>query len=385
MRDTPIPGFGRFLLAGLRVLCLPALMLGPALAAQADPDLSLEPEKVQPPPLQLKGEANPAYAAELEARLAGLRQPDRKAFFRQLRRQQRSLNRYLEQMTFNYEKTKDLHASLKNEEPALVAQAAGMLEAQRQAILKYRGMERAIENLRRREDPMKVDAQEFQADLYAGFQFSSLYQDQDQTGSFFSKSLPFVSLDLRHAFRWPEGEQWLEGFGTLSFQSASKETSDTVSVITTTGNFKGEMGGWWMRPLTESVSWGVLGSTGLVGYSTQNQAAGLSSSSRDQFRSTFHLGVTLRQEAGAMRDSVAEIAYEKDPLFLRPDRLLVRGKVVLTQFGSTGANGDFFMEGWTSKGRSGRDEAVLLLGIRLSTLSFLRSLGGGGLIVSPDR
>jgi hypothetical protein len=37
------------------------------------------------------------------------------------------------------------------------------------------------------------------------------------------------------------------------------------------------------------------------------------------------------------------------------------------------------MEGWASKGQVGRDEAVLLLGIRLSTLSFLRSLGGGGL------
>jgi hypothetical protein len=186
-----------------------------------------------------------------------------------------------------------------------------------------------------------------------------------------------VALDLRHVFRWPGGEKWVEAFGTLAFQSASKETSDTVAVITTTGDFKGEIGGWWMRPLTETVSWGVLGSTGLVGYSTPQTGSGLSSTSRDQFRSTYLCGFTLRQEEGALRNSMAEIAYEKDPLFIHSDRLLVRGKVVLTQFGSSGSNGDFYMEGYTSKGRAGRDEAVLLLGIRLSTLSFLRSLGGG--------
>jgi hypothetical protein len=370
MRDPRSPRHRLILRQVLGLLCLP-------LAAQADPDLSLEPDRLQPPPLQLKGEANPDYARQLETRLSRLRPEERKAFFKQLRRQQRSLARYLEQMQFNYEKTKGLHASLAVEEPPLVAQADSLMKAQRQAVLKYRALAQAIEDLRRREDPMKVDALDFQADLYAGFQFSSLYQDQDQNGSFFSKSLPFVSLDLRHAFRWPGDERQLEAFGTLSFQSASKETSDTVAVITSTGNFKGEMGAWWMRPLTETVSWGVLGSTGLVGYTTQQTASGLSSTSRDQFRSTFHLGVTLRQEDGPMRNSVAEVAYEKDPLFIHPDRLMVRGKVVLTQFGSSGGNGDFFMEGWTSKGRVGRDEAVLLLGIRLSTLSFFRSLGGG--------
>lgn len=372
MSDRHSPRPGRFLRKALLLLC------GPLLLAQADPDLSLEPERLRPPPLQVKGEANPDYARELEARLARVPAAERKGFFKQLRRQQRSLNRYLEQMGFNYEKTRSLRGSLTSE-PALVAQADALMASQRQAILGYKGLARAIEDLRRREDPMKVDALDFQADLYAGFQFSTLYQDQDQKSSFFAKSLPFVSLDLRHPFRWPNGEQWLEGFGRLSFQSATKESSDTVSVITSTGNFKGEMGAWWMRPLTESVSWGLLGSTGMVGYSTQDSTAGLSSSSRDQFRSTFHFGLTLRQEEGALRNSVAEVAYEKDPLFIHPDRLVVRGKVVLTQFGSSGGNGDFFMEGWTSKGRVGRDEAVLLLGIRLSTLSFLRGLGGGKL------
>lgn len=374
MDNTRLPGF---LLKGLRAFCLPFLLCGMAGAAQADPDLSLEPQRLQPPPLQIKGQANPDYANELRARLSGLSPAERKIFFRQLRLQQKSLGHFMEQMEYNYDRTKALHASLAGEEPALVAQAETLMQTQRQAIIQYRAMARTIAEVRKREDSVRIDSGDFRADLYAGFEFDSLYQDQEQNSSFFSKSLPFVALDLRHSFHWPENEKWLEAFGTLSFQSASKETSDTVAVITTTGDFKGEIGGWWMRPLTETVSWGVLGSTGLVGYSTPQTGSGLSSTSRDQFRSTYLCGFTLRQEEGALRNSMAEIAYEKDPLFIHSDRLLVRGKVVLTQFGSSGSNGDFYMEGYTSKGRAGRDEAVLLLGIRLSTLSFLRSLGGG--------
>jgi hypothetical protein len=117
-----------------------------------------------------------------------------------------------------------------------------------------------------------------------------------------------------------------------------------------------------------------------VGYTTPETGPDLAGGgNRDQFLATYHLGVTLRQEEGPLRNSVAEIAYEKDPLFIHSNRLLVRGKVVLTQFGSSGANGDFYMEGWASKGQVGRDEAVLLLGLRLSTLSFFRDLGSGKL------
>jgi hypothetical protein len=222
-----------------------------------------------------------------------------------------------------------------------------------------------------------VDAMDFQADFYAGLGFSNLYSEGSTNSSFFSTSKPFVALDLRNTFRWPGGERWMDVFGTLSFQSATKENSDTVNVITTSGNFKGEMGAWWMNAFTENLSWGLIGSIGLVGYSQPQQGADLSASSRDEFRTTATLGVTLRQESGPMRTSFAEVAYIKDPLFLHPNRLMVRGQVVLTQFGSKGSNGDFFIEGRASKGRSGRDEAMLLLGLRLSTVSFLRSLGGG--------
>jgi hypothetical protein len=330
--------------------------------------------------MQIKGEANPNYASELRARLSGLSPAERKVYFKQLRLQQRSLSRYLERMEYNYDRTKTLHSSLVGEEPALVTQAETLMQAQRQSILQYRAMARTIAELRNREDSVKIDAADFKADLYAGFEFDTLYQDQEQNSSFFSKSLPFVALDLRHSFHWPENEKWLEAFGTLSFQSASKETSDTVAVITSTGNFKGEMGAWLMHPFTENVSWGVLGSTGLVGYTTPETGPDLAGGgNRDQFLATYHLGVTLRQEEGPLRNSVAEIAYEKDPLFIHSNRLLVRGKVVLTQFGSSGANGDFYMEGWASKGQVGRDEAVLLLGLRLSTLSFFRDLGSGKL------
>jgi len=375
-RSEMILSLGR----GLGALALAAFLGLPVPAAQPDPDLSLEPARVQPPPLQRDGAPNPDYAQDLEARLQSLPDADRRQFFKLLRRQQRALNRYLDEMTFNYERAKSLHAALKGEDQVSAGKAAELVDAQRALILQYKAQARAIEELRRRGDPLKVDTLDFQADLYAGFEFNTLYQDQDtQSNSFFSKSLPFVSLDLRNTFRWPQGEKWLETFGTLSFQSASKETSDTVSVITTTGNFKGVMGAWYMRPVTETVSWGVMGWAGLVGYTGQEGTSDLTAQDRDHFQSSYHLGVTLRQEAGPMRNSAAEVAYERDPLFVHSDRLVVRGKVVLTPFGSTGANGDFYMEGWASKGQVGRDEAVLLLGIRLSTLSFLRSLGGGGL------
>jgi hypothetical protein len=374
MSDIPLSGRAR-LRHGLGVLFLAAALGGPLGAEAPDPDLSLEPARELPPALQTRGQANPAYPAELEARFQSLPEADRRAFFRHLRRQQRALNRFLEEMVFNYEKAKALHKDLAGEDQAVTDRSADLLDAQRRSILQYRAMGQAIENLRLREDPIKLDATDLQADLYAGFEFSSVYQDQGN--SFFSKSLPFVALDLRHSFRWPGQDRWLEAFGTLAFQSTSKENSDPVSVITTSSNFSGKMGAWWMHTLAENVSWGLVASTGLVGYSTQQTAADLSGSNRNQFQSSFEFGATLRQEQGPMRNSCAEVAYEKDPLFLDPNRLLVRGKVVLTQFGSSGGYGDFYMEGWASKGRVGRDEAVLLLGIRLNTLSFFRGLGGG--------
>jgi len=361
------------------VLGLPALLAAAAGAAPPDPeDLDLEPGRLQPPPLQQRGEANPEYARELEARLAALPAGDRPLFFKLLRRQQRSLGRFLEEMEYSYRRAGELRGSLSGQSRELAARSTDLMAAQRQAILRYRAMALAIDDLRRREDVLKLDSMFFHVDLYAGIQYDTLYEDQEQSASFFSKSLPFVSLDLRSGFRWPGRERWLESFGTLTFESTSKENSDTLAVITRSGDFRGEIGLWSLAPLTENVSWGVLGGTGLVGYSTREPGAGLTAPARDQLRSTFHAGFTLRQENGALRNSMAEVGYERDPLFIHSDRLVVKGKVVLTQFGLAGGNGDFFMEGWTSKGRRGRDEAVLLLGVRLDTLAFFRNLGSGG-------
>ena len=104
----------------LRRLCLPVLLAGAAWAAPPDAeDLGLEPAHVLPPPLQVGGELNPDYARELEARLAALPAGDRKAFFQLLRRQQRSLNRFLEELEFNYRKAHALHGALDGESRAL--------------------------------------------------------------------------------------------------------------------------------------------------------------------------------------------------------------------------------------------------------------------------
>jgi len=325
----------------------------------------------------VNGEPNPSYRTQLEAAVRDLRPSERKAFFKLLRKQQRRLEQRIEELTFNYGKAVDLLANTANESRELSARAKDLIEAQRRTILMLKEIQRGIDLVRQHDDPQRFDALDFKADFYAGLEFSSLYGDGTQDSSFFSTSKPFVTLDLRNTFRWPGQERWLDFFGDLSFQSASKEDSSAVNIITTSGNFSGEMGLWWMQALTERVSWGAIASMGLLGYTQPTSAAGLSSTTRDQFQSTYTLGATLRQEEGAMRGSFAEIAYQRDPLFLHPNRLVMRGQVVLTQFGSKGSNGDFYMEGLASKGPAGRDEAILLFGIRLSTVSFFQSLGAG--------
>ena len=360
-----------------RLIFCAALVAAPGWTQEANPELDLDRTRVVPPPITVDGSPNPEYGRVLEGRVQSLHPSERKAFFKQLRKQQRELERRIEEMVFNYDKAKALSRDISPGGTAIAAKARELVETDRVTILRYKEIERQIQTIRQRQDPQRVDALDFQADLYAGLQFSSLYNDQDQNASFFSTSKPFVTLDLRNTFRWPGGDKWMDVFGTLSFEATNKEVSDTVNVITTSGNFKGEMGVWWMKPLTENMSWGVIGSIGLVGYSQPEGTNGLAAADRDQFRTTYTLGGTLRQETGPMRTSFAEVAYVKDPLFLDTNRLLIRGQVVLTQFGSRGANGDFYMEGRASKARVGRDEAVLLLGLRLSTLSFFRSLGGG--------
>ena len=357
-----------------QLLCAVLLAL-PGSAQDSHPELDLPALRVAPPELQVNGEPNPAYRAQLQAAVRGLRPSERKGFFKVLRKQQRRLEQRIEDLIFNYDKALALLNNTARESAELSARTQALVDAQRRVILTLKEIQRIIDQVRQQDDPQRFDALDFKADFYAGLEFSSLYGDGTQDSSFFSTSKPFVTLDLRNTFRWPGQERWLDFFGDLSFQSASKEDSSAVNIITTSGNFSGEMGLWWMEALTERVSWGVIGSMGLLGYTQPTSAAGLTSTTRDQFQSTYTLGVTLRQEEGGMRGSFAEMAYQRDPLFLHANRLVMRGQVVLTQFGSKGSNGDFYMEGLASKGAAGRDEAILLLGIRLSTVSFLQSLG----------
>lgn len=329
------------------------------------------------PPHVRDGAPNPQYSQQLQEVVKGLSDADRKPFFKRLRKQQRDVKARIDEMNTSLGQAQDLKEALKREGSYLAVRTDDLISAQRTAIAAYKAIDRSIAQQRRIGDPQRLDADPFKVDFYAGTQFSSLYKDPNQETPFFAKSRPFVALDMRQTFRWPENEQWMEIFGTLSFQSSSKEKSDTVDVITTSGQFRGETGLWYMRPLTENVSWGVIASVGLLGYSMQNTDADLITSSRDEFRNRSLLGLTMRQEEGAVKGSFAEIGYVRDPQFVSRNRVLMRGRVVLTQFGSQGSSGDFYMEGFVSKGRTGRDEAVLLLGLRLSTISFFRSLGSG--------
>ncbi len=327
----------------------------------------------------VQGAPNTSYGPQVWAILKTLNPLEKKAFFKALRRQQQEIQTRLTEMTFNRDRALALTQYLGKEGSHLAAKAQTLAEEQEQAIRFMKAIEHQIVLMRKDHDPQRHDSDPLHADFYAGFQFSSLYRDSEQSSSsFFARSKPFVSLDIRQTFRWPANEQWIQAFGTVSFQSSSKEKSDTVDVITTSGAFRGEAGVWWMTTLTEEVSWGVVGSLGLVGYAVPPEGPDLVYSRKDEFRNRSRLGLTVRQEEGPLKGSVAEVAYVRDPQFFHRDRLVLRGRVLITQLGSQGSSGDFYMEGFVSKGRAGRDEAVLLLGIRLSTLSFFRSLGWTG-------
>ncbi len=329
------------------------------------------------PPCQVAGAPNLRFEPDLEQAIRALAPADRRAFFKALRAKQHDLLHRILEVERGLHQAQSLRNTLEREGSPSLPQAQALVDAQTALLRAFREMDKVIARARWAEDPLKLDADELQVDLYGGFQFSSLYSEQDPNGSFFSKSRPFVALDIRQTFRRPSQDTWWEVFSTLAFQSSSIETSDTLNVITSSGQFHGEVGLWWMKTLTERVSWGVVGTAGVVGTSQPVAQQDLTTSARDEFHNRFKVGLTTRQEEGALKGSFAEWSYLRDPLFIHPDRLYLRGRVVLTQFGSQGASGDFYMEGSVNKGWHGKDEAVVLVGLRLSTLAFFRSLGGG--------
>lgn len=331
------------------------------------------------PSCQIAGVPNAQFESQLSTALASLSAApaERRAFFKQLRSKQRELQYRIFEVERGLQQAQSLRNTLEREGSPNLPEAQALVDGQARLLGTFREMDKVIAQVRWKEDPLKLDAEELKVDLYGGFQFSSLFSDPDQKGSFFSKSRPFVALDIRQSFRRPAQDTWWEMFSTLSFQSSSLETSEALNVITTSGHFRGEVGLWWMNNLTERVSWGVLGSAGVVGFTQPVTQADLTSTSRDEFRNRFKAGLTTRQEEGSFKGSFAEWSYLRDPLFRYQDRLYMRGRVVLTQFGSQGASGDFYMEGSVNKGRHGKDEAVMLVGFRLSTVAFFRSLGSG--------
>ncbi len=338
--------------------------------------LAQAPEPVVPP-CQIAGIPNARFEAELKSAVAALAPGERRSFFKALRAKQRELHYRILEVERGLREAQSLRNTLEHEHSPNLPQGQALVDGQANLLKAFQVMDKAIARIRWAEDSMKLDSDELKVDLYGGFQFSSLFSEADPNGSFFSKSRPFIALDIRQTFRRPAQDTWWEMFSTLAFQSSSLERSEALNVITSSGQFHGDVGLWWMKTLTERVSWGIIGTAGLVGYSQPVNQSDLSSTSRDEFRNRFKVGLTTRQEEGAFKGSFAEWSYLRDPLFRSQDRLYLRGRVVLTQFGSQGASGDFYMEGSVNKGRQGKDEALMLVGFRLSTVAFFRSLGGG--------
>ncbi|HJW08562.1 MAG TPA: hypothetical protein VJ483_02960, partial [Holophagaceae bacterium] len=231
---------------GLRLLCLPALVLAAPAFAEGD-------EEPVMPPLHVGEGPNTQYRQQLQARIENLKPEDKEAFFKALRAQERELRYHREAAERSLKKARSLAKELEFEKAPTVVKARSVAASEEVRLKAYKDMAAAIQEVRHLADPQRMDADELKVDLYGGFQFSSLYRDPGQNASFFSKSRPFASLDIRQAFRRPGRNSHFEAFSTLSFQSASFEQSDAVNIITSSGQFRGEAGIWWMKDFTENV------------------------------------------------------------------------------------------------------------------------------------
>ena len=174
-----------------------ALASCPAWAQDADPELEVDRTRVVPPSLQVRGEPNGAYAAELEARVRSLDPTERKAFFKHLRKQQRELGRRIEEMIFNYEKSKALKRDISGEGGGISTRAGDLVEFQRKCILQFKEIHHQIDIVRKREDPQRVDALDFQADFYAGLQFSNLYSEGDKNSLIVKAEMAQIETTIR--------------------------------------------------------------------------------------------------------------------------------------------------------------------------------------------
>ncbi len=236
------------------------------------------------PSCQIGGGPNPRFAVQLEEAIHTLATEDRRAFFKALRAKQHDLQFNILRVERGLQEAQSLRNTLEREGSPNLPQARALVEGQAALLAAFRDMDQVIARTRWREDPLKLDADELKVDLYGGFQFSSLFSEQDQNGSFFSKSRPFVALDIRQTFHRPAQDNWWEVFSVLAWQSSSFETSETLNVITSSGQFHGEIGLWWMHTLTERVSWGVISSAGVVGFSQPVKGSDLTTTARDEFR-----------------------------------------------------------------------------------------------------
>ena len=162
-----------------RFIVCAALAAAPAWCQEADPELDLDRTRVVPPVVTVAGKPNPEYGSALENRVRSLHPNERKAFFKQLRKQQRELERRIEEMVFNYDKAKALARDISPGGAEISARAADLVETDRVTIIRYKEILRHIQNVRQRQDPQRVDALDFQADAWGGLVVQRASQASD--------------------------------------------------------------------------------------------------------------------------------------------------------------------------------------------------------------
>lgn len=230
------------------------------------------------------------------------------------------------------------------------------------------------------------DPYALQLDFYGAVSYSNLFRGTAQDTGFFSKSGSALLMEMNQAFT--KNRRW-EIFGVVGSMTTSTVAGTTAAqAITSAGNVTAK-GGVMVFPVMPWYGWLGLGgfaAGGVLGVPGGNATTGVTTN--EDLKSTYEAGAIVRQLAGEWKNSYLTVGYARDPRFEHRDRLVVRGRLVVSPASKidgtkvlTGGLGAF-LEGSVSSGR-GPAEARVTIGIKLDVIQVLRSIIGIGTGSSP--
>lgn len=259
-------------------------------------------------------------------------------------------------------------------------------------------LESALSDLLATEHP-----DDLRIDIYGATVSSTLYHEDGSTGQF-GKARPYLEIQIRQTFRRSGSNRGWDIWGTITAQTAAFapaqaptpeagsptlagriRTASNDGVHESIHSFTVEAGTEHGIPTwfhNDNVRLGVLAGLSLSSFESTAGDTDLRPQDRNYFMPGGRAGIVVRQIAGSWRGTFSEFSYLRDPRFRAADRLLIRGRLVLTPTSGEGEGLGVYLEGSMNAGR-GRDEARLVIGIRLDTLAILRAIVGGKPSAAP--